>query len=126
MNLEKSLQTIKTELAKRETTLKSIQQIYPYLEHLSEAEILAYFQVTSVDALDKHIQQIKNTNLHHTDHLGSENAICNCTDSTGALKTLYETHALAELEMDQLNVKNLLTLRVYACPSGNGWHLTKG
>ena len=126
MNLEKSLQTIKTELEKRETTLKSIQKIYPHLEHLSEAEILTYFHVNTVDALDKHIQQIKNTNLHHTDHLGSENTICNCTDSTGALKTLYETYALAELEMDQLNVKNLLTLRVYACPSGNGWHLTKG
>ncbi|GIU00360.1 hypothetical protein TSL6_08660 [Sulfurovum sp. TSL6] len=126
MNLEKSLQAIKTELAKRETTFKFIQQIYPYLGHLSQAEILAYFQVTTVDALDKHIQQIKSTNLHHTDHLSSENAICNCTDSTGALKTLYETQALAELEMKQLNVNNLLTLRVYACPSGNGWHLTKG
>lgn len=126
MNPDKSLQAIKTELAKKEAALKSIRKKHPHLAYLSEAEILAYFQVTSIDALNKHIKQIENASLYHTDHLISDNTICRCTDSRGELKTLYETQTLAQEEIDQLKVQKLPKLRVYACPSGHGWHLTKG
>ena len=42
MNLEKSLQRLKADLANKETTLKAIQNHYPHLANFPEKEMLEY------------------------------------------------------------------------------------
>ena len=47
MNLEQSLQAIKTDLGKKEEILNALKKIYPHLSYLSETQILTYFKVES-------------------------------------------------------------------------------
>ena len=126
MNLEKSLQAIKTDLANKEATLKTIQQNHPHLADITEEQILIYFQVTSIYELDKYIKQLKESTLHHDDNLSTqESNICSCTDSNGEPKNIYHSEASAQEEADTLSRQKKFQLSLYLCPYGCGWHLTK-
>lgn len=121
MNLKKSLQTLKEELSKKETTLKAIQQTHPHLLHLSESQLLTYFEVTTLDELDKYLKHQKKS--IETDTKNSP--VCNCTDSHGQPKDLYSSEDSAQRAADALAKQKNLYLRVYPCPYLDGWHLTK-
>lgn len=125
MYLDKSLQAIKTDLAKKEATLKTIQKHYPHLKKLSEKEILSYFQVTTIDELSKHIKQLKESPISHTMPIMDNSTMCTCKDSKGQQKDLYDTQEIAQQEADQLMLNKVLKLKVYPCPYGYVWHLTK-
>lgn len=124
-NIKKSLQTLKTDLLHKQTTLKTIQNYYPHLVNLSEKEILDYLHLTSIDQLNEHIQEMsKNASVvkDSTDH----SAFCTCMDSKGNPKTLYLTQKIAEQKAEELRVYQKQILKVYPCPDTHGWHLTKG
>ncbi len=123
MNIKKSLQTLKTDLARKEATLKRLHNHYPHLAEFSEEEILAYFHLSTIDELKVHIQDSIKTSTDDEIH---HNALCNCKDSKGELKDLYDTQEDAEQQADLIMTHQMLRLKVYPCPSGNGWHLTKG
>lgn len=48
---------------------------------------------------------------------------CTCEDAQGQPKMLYSSKKEAE---EALGYSQSLNLRIYPCPSENGWHLTKG
>ena len=48
---------------------------------------------------------------------------CTCEDAQGQPKMLYSSKKEAE---EALGYTQALNLRIYPCPSENGWHLTKG
>ncbi|HEY9130001.1 MAG TPA: hypothetical protein VIN02_09195 [Sulfurovum sp.] len=52
----------------------------------------------------------------------ADTRVCTCKDGKGEFKMLYETEVLAQEQADRSNTK----LKVYPCPYGQGWHLTKG
>ncbi|MCH5293560.1 MAG: hypothetical protein J1E07_07510 [Treponema sp.] len=52
-----------------------------------------------------------------------ENA-CSCTDSRGNGKRLYATREDAEKAMETSEEARNVSLSVYPCPDGGGWHLT--
>lgn len=122
MNLEKSLQTLKADLARKETILKSIQNHHPHLAEFSEEEVLAYFHLTTIEDLQEHIQNSIKTSRE--DEI-NRSTLCSCKNSKGEFKDLYDTHELAQEQADQLMSHHMLRLRVYPCPYGYGWHLTK-
>ena len=122
MNLKKSLQTLKEDLSQKETTLKTIQQVYPQLSTLSEGQILAYFEVTTLNELDEHIKHNKESIPSDT----KNTLICNCTDSQGQPKDLYSSEESAQKEASVLSQQKNLNLSLYPCPYQDGWHLTKG
>ncbi|MGB5506479.1 MAG: hypothetical protein WBM70_07335 [Sulfurovum sp.] len=123
MNIKKSLQALKTDLAHKETTLKTIQHLYPHLVNLSEKQVLSYFNVTTIEELKEHIQDsIKTSTEYEIDRA----TLCSCKDSKGECKELYDTQEIAQEKADQLMTHQMLKLRVYPCPFGYGWHLTKG
>lgn len=125
MNIKQSLQTLKTDLHNKETTLKTIQNHYPHLAHLSEKDILAYLQIDTIDELIEHISQTLETSIAiYEDKV--DGMICSCKDSKGALKDPYDTQELAQQQAAELMMHQKLELRAYPCPYGNGWHLTKG
>jgi hypothetical protein len=119
--LKKSLQILKNNIAKKEETLKALQNTYPHLAHLSETQLLAYFKVNTMDELKKHIKVIKSS-IHH-DH--PESPSCSCTDSRGQAKDLYIAEEFAQKEAETLTIQKRVKLKVYSCPDGCGWHLAK-
>lgn len=48
---------------------------------------------------------------------------CTCKDTEGLSKMLYSSKQEAE---EAIMYGKELNLRIYPCPSENGWHLTKG
>ncbi len=50
---------------------------------------------------------------------------CSCVDSLGNGKRLYDTREDAEKSRASSEEARNLSLRVYPCPDGGGWHLTK-
>ncbi len=125
MHLKKSFQTIKNELMKNEEILKHLQKSHPHLAHFSETQILHYFNVNSIDELDRHSEQIKASQELHVDLGIQNNEVCACRDSKGEMKSLYDSEASAQAEADTLSRHHMLKLSVYRCPYGSGWHLTK-
>lgn len=124
MNLEQSLQAIKTDLAKKEEILNGLKKIYPHLSYLSETQILTYFKVESILELNEHSKCIKVSTQVNDKLSVQENDICSCTDSKGQPKDVYHSEASAQ-EVMMLSRQKKLQLSVYICPDGGGWHLTK-
>lgn len=123
--MKQSLQTLKADLNNKETTLQTIQHHYPHLAHFSEKEVLHYLQIDTIEELRKHIKQTLETSIAIYEDK-SESMVCSCKDSKGALKDHYDTQELAQQQVSELMMQKKHNLRVYPCPYGNGWHLTKG
>lgn len=49
-----------------------------------------------------------------------------CTDRNGVPKDLYPTQAIAKKRAYLIGKDQGVMLKVYPCPSGKGFHLTKG
>lgn len=125
MHSKKSLKALKNALLKNEEILKRLQKSYPHLAHLSENQILKYFNVQSLHELNKHMKQIKASKEHQTIPPVQKNEVCSCRDSHGQIKVLYDSEASAKEQIDTLSQRKRLQLHVYRCPYGCGWHLTK-
>lgn len=119
-SIKHSLQTLKTDLERKERSVKYLQKHYPHLSHFSEAELIKYFDLKTIDELEDHIENLiekscfKETSINDT--------ICSCKDSKGELKALYRS----EKEAQKVITASQMTLSLYQCPEGQGWHITKG
>ena len=60
------------------------------------------------------------------EHYTPSHPCSSCTSSRGEPKDAYETKDAAERRARLIEKKRPGRLRVYPCPSGQGWHLTKG
>lgn len=126
MKQNKLLQAIKNNIAKKEKTLKTIHKKHPHLKHLSKTQILAYFDILSMDELSVLRTNIKKSTLLKDNIINEEHSICSCTNSQGQAKDLYESEESAQKEATVFVGQKKLELKVYVCPNGCGWHLTKG
>lgn len=121
-HIKKSLQQLKNDLSHKERLFKAIHTHYPHLSSLEEKELLAYFQVTTLDELEIHfhntIDRSSTKNNNEEDH-------CTCKDSSGEFKELYETDTVAQRQAERSMMQHNVRLKVYPCPYGYGWHLTK-
>ena len=126
MKRDKSLHAIKNDIAKKENILRSLQKTHPHLKHLSEIQILTYFNINSIDELSTHITNLKASTLPHDNLMDDKRPICSCRNSDGQAKDLYDSEESAQKEATVLVVQKKLQLKVYVCPNGCGWHLTKG
>jgi len=126
MNLEKSLQAMKNDIAKIEETLKVLQKSYPHLANLSKKQLLTYFNVNTIQELNGYIKRIKESQELHDNLTVQENKLCSCTDSNGQTKDLYYSEVSAQAQLNKLPKEKKSPLRVYICLDGCGWHLTKG
>ena len=116
---------MKNDIAQKEVTLKALQKTYPHLVHLSEEEILTYFEVNTMDELNEYIKLIKESTQPHDNLPLQDNQLCSCTDSKGQPKDLYNSKESAQREANALATQKRLQLSVYPCPDGCGWHLSK-
>lgn len=125
MNLAKPLQAIKNDIVRNEEILKALKKSYPLLAHLSENQILNYFNVNAIYELNGHIKRIKESQEPQDKLAVQKNGICSCTDSHGQTKDLYDSEVSAKEQIRKLSKEKKLQLSIYICPDGCGWHLTK-
>lgn len=116
---------MKNALVKNEEILKRLQKSHPHLAHFSEKQILNYFHVQSLHEFDGHIKQLKESQAPYNLPL-QNNEICSCRDGQGQIKELYDSEVSAREQIGHLAKEKRSQLRVYRCPYGSGWHLTKG
>lgn len=120
-----SLQTLKTDIDKKEATLKTLYGLHPHLKGRSEVQLLAYFEIQTLEELHR-IQNIKKSQTIQLKSVDlQECSSCTCMGSKGQPKDLYETEESAQIQMRTSTVHAKMQLSVYRCPSGWGWHLTK-
>jgi len=93
---DQSLHAIKNDIAKKENILKSLQKTHPHLKHLSEIQILAYFNIHSMDELSTHLTNLNVSTLPHDDSMDNKRPICLCTNSDGQAKDLYDSEESAQ------------------------------
>ena len=122
-HIKKSLQTLKSDLAYKETLLKTIYNHYPHLSDFSQEALLAYFQFDTLSELNEHIKDVIQTSAENN---MADTMLCTCKDGKGEFKALYKTEALAQEQADRSKTQPNIKLKVYPCPYGCGWHLTKG
>jgi len=122
-HIKKSLQTLKSDLTRKETLLKTIQKHYPHLSHFSLEELLVYFQLDTLNELKVYIEDSTRTS---SEDAMTDTMLCTCKDSKGEFKVLYETETLALKQVEISKMQPSVSLKVYPCPCGCGWHLSKG
>jgi len=122
-HIKKSLQSLKSDLASKETLIKTIQKHYPHLSNFSQEELLAYFQLDTLSELKAYIDDSVRTS---SEYEMEDTMLCTCKDGKGEFKVLYETEALAQEQVNISKMQPCVSLKVYPCPYGYGWHLTKG
>ncbi len=120
--MKKSLRSLKNSLTDKEKTLKSLWNIYPHLSHLTEVEILIYFEVETIIELKQHL---KESTILHLDLEIKNSDQCSCSNSKNQPKDIYVSQEIAQKEADRLSMHNKVKLKVYLCPSRYGWHLSK-
>lgn len=126
MKQDKSLHAIKNDIAKKEKILKSLQKTHPHLKQLSEKQMLAYFDLQSINELSAYITNLEEPILINNNLIDNKHPICSCIDSNGQAKDLYDSEESAQKKATVFVGPKKLQLKVYICPNGCGWHLTKG
>ena len=126
--IKKSLRPIKKKIQDKNKLYHTIRQVYTHLSELSNEEILDYYNVASLNELDKHIEHIKevlkNQIGNYEEELKQINT-CFCLDSSENFKYLYSTKKEAEKQIKFTLKTKRVKLALYPCPFHCGWHLTK-
>ena len=128
MNLKKSLKSLKKNIVDRNRPFITIRRVYSHLSDLNNEEILDYYNVKSIKALEKHIEHIKEILKKQTENYQEELEEidnCFCMDSRGDFKYLYDTKKEAERQIDYSQKTQKVKLLLYSCPYHCGWHLKK-
>jgi hypothetical protein len=128
MNLKKSLKPIKKKLSNKNKPFITIRRVYTHLSELSNEEILDYYNVQSIKALDQHIEHIKNIlkkQIENYEEELEEIDTCFCLDSRGDFKYLYLTEKEAKKQIEYSQKTKRVKLSLYPCPYHCGWHLHK-
>ena len=126
--MKNSLKPLKKSIQNKENLFQTIRHVYPHLSSLSNDEILEYYQVPSLKALDTHIALIKTILKKQTENYKEEKEAlhgCFCIDSHGDFKYLYESKKEAENQRLYSLKSKRVKLTLYNCPFHCGWHLSK-
>ena len=128
MPLKKTLKPMKKKFLNKEKAFVTIRRVYSHLSVLSDQEILDYYHVENVQALEAHIAHIKHILQQEIENYKEELAeidTCFCVDSKGEFKSLYTSKKEAERQIVYTQKTKHIKLDLYPCPYHCGWHLYK-
>ena len=117
------LEALKKQLTEEEEAFRLIKKKYPPLASMNEYEILAYCDCRSRSELVHYVKELK---IKSTQDESREEDICLCNDGNGEMKYLYLSKREAMLAQELRQREEHIKLKIYACPTSRGWHLTKG
>ena len=116
------LEALKKQLLEEEEAFTLIRKKYPHLTKMSDENILLYYECHSRSELVQYVKELK---IHIVQEESMDEKICICTDAKGDMKYLYMSKKEAELAQELRQREQNITLKIYACPSSRGWHLSK-
>ena len=116
------LKALKKQLSEEEEAFALIKKKYPYLRSMSEVDILNYCDFHSRSDIVKYVEKLK---IDASIEKDLDEISCSCTDSSGNTKYLYIHEKDAEEVRTSRQKEQHITLKIYACPTSRGWHLTK-
>ena len=94
------------------------------LAALSDAEVLEFFGLEKREEIVGYRVGVKRGSTSVAEKQSRE-TVCLCQDASGREKLLYATYEEAEAQSLFLKRERQAALKVYACPSTQGWHLAK-
>ena len=116
------LKALKKQLSEEEEAFDLIKKKYPHLGNMSDENILLYCECRSRSELVQYVKELK---IHIVQDESMDENFCICTDAKGDIKYLYMSKKEAELAQELRQREQNITLKIYACPTSRGWHLTK-
>jgi len=117
------LKDLKKKLKAKELAIKKIKNYYPYFSHMSELEIIQYLNLTDIKELIFYSNKLSiSTQTHNNNQLLIK---CQCIDSNGISKNLYNSYDEAQKVVSYIKNQRQIHLKIYPCPTTNGWHISK-
>ncbi len=113
---------LKQQLSEEEEAFYLIKRKYSHLADMSEEDILLYYNCHSRSDIVQYVEQLKIDVFIEKD---MDEIFCSCTDSNGNTKYLYIHKKEAEEARIASQREQNITLKIYACPTSRGWHLSK-
>ena len=120
----KSLARLKKQREQEERAFESLKKADVHLAKFTDVEILQFFGLKKREEIVGYNVEVKRSSASTPDTHRTE-ATCLCQDSMGNGKLLYSSYEEAEKKSVFLKRDKQLNLKVYACPTTNGWHLSK-
>ena len=120
-----TLAQIKQQLQKEEKAIARLRHRYPHLSKMTVAEMLAYLNLTQKSELVAYVEQAERQ-LQAQTLTDAMETVCHCLDAEGIPKNLYATALEAEKVKKYVWEHRSMVLKVYPCPTADGWHLSKG
>jgi len=120
-----TLTEIKKQLQKEEKATARLRHCYPHLSKMTVAEMLAYLNLTQKSELVAYAEQV-NRQFQDRALTDTINEVCHCSDAKGIPKIFYMTASEAERVKKYVLEQRGTVLKVYPCPTEDGWHLSKG
>lgn len=121
MKRKLKLSTLKKQAQAEEKAFEQLKKVYPQFKGFTESEILDFLELEKRDE----IVGYKLTSVVSTLMPEESESICRCTDAKGNDKSLYTTYDEAKEKSLFFEKEQQIRLKVYACPTCNGWHLSK-
>jgi hypothetical protein len=116
------LKALKKQLSEEEEAFSLIKKKYPHLRNMSEGDILIYCNCHARSDIVKYVKQLKTEACIEKD---MDEIFCSCSDASGNTKYLYIHKKDAEEARIASQREQNITLKIYACPTSMGWHLSK-
>ena len=121
---KKLFKNLKKSISQYERAISHIKNLYPFLKDIPDSEILGYLGLMSSRELIVFAKNLK----HFEEEISSDTdneVYCRCIDSEGMPKVLYSSFEQIRRAEKYLKKSLGLSLKIYQCPSGKGWHLSK-
>ena len=122
----KELKRLKKRLSKRDEAIQKIKRLYPYLKILDNDILLKYLGLLDYDSLIEFSNELGSCDINSIYQKNSKQEyICYCCDRDGMPKVLYRDKLDAKRAKKFISSKESIELKIYPCPTSNGWHLSK-
>ena len=117
------LAAVKKQRTQEEKAFEHLKKSHPHLSNLTDTEILHFFGLAKrVDIVG---YKVMSQEIPGTFDKNESEVVCLCEDSNGNGKLLYSTYTEAKQQSIFLQTEQQIKLKVYACPTTPGWHLSK-
>ena len=123
MNNLKSLSSLKKQREQEEDAFTHLRKSHSHLSRLTDVEILQFFELDKREEIVGY--KIVSQKVSSLSDKNTSEMVCLCKDSKGNGKFLYITYSEARQKSIFLQKEQQIKLKVYACPSTDGWHLSK-
>jgi len=120
----KSLNKLKKQRAKEEQAFETLRKADARLAALTDVEVLEFFGLEKREEIVGYRVGVQGDDASLAEKQRRE-TVCLCQDASGREKLLYATYDEAEAQSLFLKRERQAALKVYACPTTQGWHLAK-